>query len=155
MLSSDSILATYVFTNVNESTISGAEAALDWMISKDFRVRTAVSYATEDADEAPGTLEVAGTYPEWQFSLRSEWSPTEHIDVAALVRYVDDVDFRNLDEYWQANLHLRWRIEESWVLSLGVRNLLDDANLEYVSELGDVVPTAIERTAFMNLRYSF
>ena len=54
-----------------------------------------------------------------------------------------------------ANVHLRWSIEDSWVMSVGVRNLLEDANLEYVSELGDVVPTAIERTAFLNLRYSF
>ena len=125
------------------------------MIHKDFRLRSALSYAKEDATEAPGTLEVAGTYPEWQFSLRSEWSPTENIDVAALVRYVDEVDFRNIDEYWQANLHVRWSPNDHWVTSLGVRNLLDDGTIEYNSELGDIVPTRIERTAFVNLRYSF
>ena len=39
--------------------------------------------------------------------------------------------------------------------ALGVRNLLDDGTIEYNSELGDIVPTRIERTAFANLRYSF
>lgn len=155
VLSSDSVLALYDFTNMNDSTVSGVEATLDWMVRKDFRMRTALSYATEDANEGPGTLPVAGTYPEWQFSLRTEWSPTEHVDVAALVRYVDEVEFRSLDDYWQANLHLRWQIKDSWVLSVGVRNLLDDVTTEYYSELGDVVPTAIKRTAFANLRYSF
>ncbi len=151
----DSAIATYTFTNVNESTISGFEATLDWMVHRDFRLRSALSYAKEDATEAPDTLGVAGTYPEWQFSLRSEWSPTENIDVAALVRYVDEVDFRNIDEYWQANLHVRWSPNDHWVTSLGVRNLLDEGTLEYNSELGDIVPTRIERTAFVNLRYSF
>ena len=151
----DSAIATYTFTNVNESTISGFEATLDWMVHRDFRLRSALSYANEDAFETPDTLAVAGTYPEWQFSLRSEWSPTDNIDVAALVRYVDEIDFRDIEEYWQANLHVRWSPNDQWVTSLGVRNLLDDGTLEYNSELGDIVPTRIERTAFVNLRYSF
>ena len=154
-LTSESVIATYTFTNVNESTISGFEATLDWMVHKDFRLRSALSYATEDATELPTTLSVDGTYPEWQFSLRSEWSPTDNIDVAALVRYVDEIAFRNIDEYWQANVHVRWTPNEHWVTSLGVRNLLDEGTLEYNSELGDIVPTRIERTAFVNLRYSF
>ncbi len=155
VLDSNSLLALYQFSNINESTVSGIEASLDWVVMKDFRLRTALSYATEDATQELNTLSIDGTYPEWQFSLRSEWSPADSIDVAALIRYVDDVEFRNIDEYWQANAHVRWRIEDSWVLSMGVRNLLDDATYEYYSEPGDVVPTAIERTAFLNLRYSF
>ncbi|MBT8067693.1 MAG: TonB-dependent receptor, partial [Gammaproteobacteria bacterium] len=154
-LTSDSVVALYEFTNVNESTISGFEATIDWMARKNLRLRSAVSYAYEDATEDPSTLPVSGTYPEWQFSLRSEWSPSEDIDVAALIRYVDEVNFRNIDEYWQANLHVRWSPSDSWVASLGVRNLLDDRTIEYKSELGDIVPTRIERTAFVNLRYSF
>ncbi len=154
-LTSDSVIAVFQFTNANETTISGFEATLDWMVRKDLRLRSAVSYAKEDATELPDTLSVDGTYPEWQFSLRSEWSPTENIDVAALVRYVDEVQFRGIDDYWQANLHIRWSPNEHWVTSLGVRNLLDDGTLEYNSELGDIVPTRIERTAFANLRYSF
>ena len=154
-LTSDSVVATYVFTNVNETTISGFEATLDWMVSKNLRLRSAVSYAEEDATEIPPTLSVDGTYPEWQFSQRFEWSPIDGIDVAALVRYVDEVEFRSIDDYWQANLHVRWSPNDHWVASLGVRNLLDDSTLEYQSELGDIVPTNIQRTAFANVRYSF
>jgi iron complex outermembrane receptor protein len=155
VLTAESALAVYQFTNINESTISGAEATLDWMAARNLRFRGSLSYVNEDAREQPLTLPVSGTYPEWQFSMRSEWSPTEHIDVGALVRYVDEVNFLNIDDYWQANLHLRWRSDENWVLSMGVRNLLDDATVEYASELGDIPKTAIERTAFLNLRYSF
>ena len=154
-LTADSVVALYEFTNVNESTISGFEATLDWMVRKDFRLRSALSYAYEDATEYPPTLSVDGTYPEWLFSLRSEWSPTENIDVAALIRYVDEIEFRSIDDYWQANLSVRWSPNDNWVMSLGVRNLLDDGTVEYNSELGDVVLTEIERTAFANLRYSF
>jgi len=154
-LTSDSAVALYQFTNVNESTISGFEATLDWMVRDNFRLRSAVSYAREDATHYPPTLPVGGTYPEWQYSLRSEWSPTEDIDVAAFVRYVDEIQFRSIEDYWQANLNVRWSPSEHWVMSLGVRNLLDDATVENTSELGDIVLTAIERTAFINLRYTF
>ena len=154
-LNADSAEALFQFTNVNESTISGFEATLDWMVRENLRLRSAFSYASEDATEAPGTLSVDGTYPELQFSLRSEWSPSDDIDVAALIRYVDEVSFRNIEEHWQANLHVRWSPNEHWVTSLGVRNLLDDRTQEYQSELGDIAPTTIGRTAFVNLRYSF
>ena len=154
-LTSDSVVAFYQFTNVNESEISGFEAALDWMVRDNFRLRSAVSYTREDATEIPPTLAVAGTYPEWQFSVRSEWSPSENLDVAAFIRYVDEIEFRSIDDYWQANVNVRWSPDDHWVMSAGVRNLLDDATVENISELGDVAPTAIERTAFINLRYSF
>jgi outer membrane receptor protein involved in Fe transport len=149
------VVALYQFTNVNESEISGFEAALDWMVRDNFRLRSAVSYTREDATEIPPTLSVDGTYPEWQFSLRSEWSPRENLDVAAFIRYVDEIEFRSIDDYWQANLNARWSPDDHWVVSAGVRNLLNDATLENTSELGDVILTAIERTAFVNLRYSF
>ncbi len=154
-VTSESITALYEFTNVNESTISGGEVTLDWMVGRNFRLRSALSYAHEDATEYEPTLTTAGTYPEWQFSLRPEWSPSENIDIAALVRYVDEVAFRSIDDYWQANVHVRWSPDENWVTSFGVRNLLDDATVEYNSELSDIVRTEIERTAFVNLRYSF
>ncbi len=154
-LTSESVVAFYEFSNVNESTITGFEAALDWMPHKDLRLRTAVSYAKEDAMEDPTTLPVGGTYPEWQFSLRPEWSPTENVNVAALIRYVDEVEFGSIEDYWQANVNVRWSIDDHWIFSLGVRNLLDDVTYEYYSELGDIRPTVIERTAFLNLRYSF
>ena len=154
-LAADSVVAMYEFTNVNESTISGFEATLDWMVRKNLRLRSALSYAHEDATEVPPTLSVDGTYPEWQFSLRSEWSPTDSLDIAAFIRYVDEIEFRSIDDYWQANLHVRWNPSENWVVSLGVRNLLDDATVEYNSELGDIALTEIERTAFLNMRYSF
>jgi iron complex outermembrane receptor protein len=154
-LASDSVVALYSFTNVNESRISGLEAALDWMVSENFRLRSAVSYAHEDPTENPETIPVGGTYPEWQFTLRSEWSPRNDIDVAAFIRYVDEIQFRSIDSYWQANLNVRWNPDDHWVVSAGVRNLLDDATVENTSELGDIVLTAIERTAFINVRYSF
>ena len=68
---------------------------------------------------------------------------------------MDEIEFRSIDDYWQANLNVRWSPDDHWVMSAGVRNLLDDATLENTSELGDIVLTEIERTAFINLRYSF
>ncbi len=155
LFTSDSVIARAVFTNDNDSTIRGGELSLDWMPVKQWRVRSTVSYARERLEPAPSTFDAGSTYPEWQFSLRSEWSPTDSIGVAAFVRYVDEIEFPAIDEYWQANVNLRWSIRDHWVVSMGVRNLLDDATEEYRSELGDVFPTEIERSAFLNLRFSY
>ena len=151
----DSVIAQLLFTNENESSIRGAEASLDWMPAKSWRLRGAVSYAKEDITASTSVLAAPGAYPEWQYSLRSEWSPADNIGVAAFVRYVDEIDQFGIEDYWQANVNVRWSISDNWVASLGVRNLLDDVTQEYVSEGGDVFPTQIERSAFLNLSFTY
>ena len=121
----------------------------------DWRMRGSVSYTHEDLDSAPQASNPENSYPEWQFNLRSEWSPTEDIGVAVFVRYVDEIPFFDLVDYWQANVNVRWAPRENWVISLGVRNLLDDTTEEFYSELGDVYPTHIERRAFLNLTFTY
>lgn len=151
----DSVIAQTIFTNDNDTILSGAELSLDWMPFASWRVRGSVSYAHEDLNAAPFANEPAPSYPEWQFNLRSEWSPTDDIDVSAYLRYVDEILLFDLTDYWQANINVRWSLRDNWVVSAGVRNLLDDTTEEFYSELGDVYPTHIERSAFLNLSYTY
>ncbi len=155
VIGSDSVISTALFTNDNDSRLHGGEMSLDWMPAESWRVRASASFVREDLEVAAGAFEPPSSYPEWQYSLRSEWSPTENISVAAFVRYVDEIEYFGIDDYWQANANVRWALRESWVVSLGVRNLLDDVTQEYQSELGDLVPTQIERSAFLNLSYTY
>ena len=72
------------------------------------------------------------------------------------MRYVDEIEAINdVEEYWQANVNLRWQFNEDWVVYAGVRNLLEDGTLEYTSELFEGLPTEIERAAYLNVRYDF
>ncbi len=155
VISSDSVIAQTIFTNDNDTRLHGAELSLDWMPFKSWRLRGSVSYSHEDLDSAPAASNPQTSYPEWQFNLRSEWSPTENIDVSAYVRYVDEILLFDLVDYWQANVNVRWALRDNWIISAGVRNLLDDTTEEFYSELGDVYPTHIERSAFLNLSYTY
>ena len=94
-------------------------------------------------------------YPEWQAQLRAEYRYGPKLSLAAAFRYVDEIEVQDIDDYWQGNVNLRWQPTENWVLYLGVRNLFDDATLEYTSELFESLPTEIERSAYLNLRYDF
>lgn len=154
LATSDSVIAVSTFSNANDTRTRGGEISLDWMPFEQLRFRTAVSYARETPDVVPPAIDISGTYPEWQFSLRTEWSPTDRIDIGALVRYVDEIRLREIDDYWQANLNVRMELGERWLLSSGVRNLLG-SQLEYQSEFADIFPTEIERSAYLNLRYSY
>ena len=154
-LTSDSVIAQLQFSNAADGYVRGGELSLDWLIHDRWRVRSALSYANERLEAQPLSIGTAPTAPKWQAIIRSEWTPTDTLSIAALVRYVDEIPYWAIDDYWQANLHVRWQYGDAWVLSAGVRNLLDDATEEYRSEFGDVVTTEIERSAFLNLRYAF
>ncbi|MEM9386032.1 MAG: TonB-dependent receptor [Pseudomonadota bacterium] len=146
----DSVATSFPFTNGAQGTVTGGELVLDWQAQENWRLRGSVSYADESIDDV-----LARSYPLWQASLRTEWSPLDSIDLAMWWRYVGEVEATNTSAFTQANLHLRWRYGDHWSMSLGVRNLLRSQTLESVSEFSDVVPTAIQRTAFINVRHAF
>lgn len=155
VLTAQSVVAEAVLANGIESRISGGELSMDWVINDATRVSGFIAYASEDADNAPIDGSGAAGYPEWQGMVRMEWSPVDGLSVAALLRYVDDIDVSAVRSYTQGNVNVRWQFHADWVLSAGVRNLLDDATLEYRSELFDVLSTEIERAAYLNLHYDF
>ena len=155
VLSSDSVITQLVFTNDSDGYARGGELTIDWLIQDGWRLRGAIAYTDEKLKTRPPAIPMAASTPKWQASVRSEWRPLQNLSVAAWLRYVDEIPLQSIDEYWQANLNVRWQYREAWVVSLGVRNLLDDATEEYQSEIGDVAPTEIERSAFLNVRYSF
>ncbi len=147
---SDSVVTEFSFVNGGDGTVTGGELSLDWQAREHWRIRGSVAFADESIDDS-----MDRTYPLWQASLRSEWSPLDTLDLAIWMRYVGDVEFNNTPAYTQGNVHLRWRYADNWTMSLGVRNLLRPETFEAISEFSDVVPTQIQRTAFVNLRHAF
>ena len=155
LFESDSVIAQLFFTNEGEGDATGAELSVDWVPTERLRLRGHISYVDEEQSAPPPTAASFSFYPKWQAVLRSEWSISDRMDVALLLRYVDEIAEQETEDYWQANLNLRWRFQDDWVLSLGGRNLLHSGQFEAISEFRDVFPTEIERTAYVNLRYEY
>ena len=65
------------------------------------------------------------------------------------------VNSRAIDDYFRLDTRIGWKIREFLEISLVGQNLLDSAHQEFISELMDVVPIAIERRAYVELRWSF
>ncbi|MEO1037315.1 MAG: TonB-dependent receptor [Pseudomonadota bacterium] len=155
VVAASSVVSQLAFSNDSDGYVRGGELELNWQVQERWRLRGAISYANERLDTSFPAVPIAATGPKWQANFRSEWTPLDSLSVAAWLRYVDEIPYQDIDDYWQANVHVRWQYQEGWVVALGVRNLLDDATDEYQSEFGDVVPTQIERSAYLNVRYSF
>ncbi len=155
LLMSDSLIADLVFANKYSAQVRGAELALDWQLGSKFRVRSFLAYGDESINTSARDMLSEASYPLWQFGLRTEWHPLESLSISTSTRYVDDVPLSQVDDYWQANVSARWEINRKWSASTGIHNLLRDSTIEARSELNDTPIVAIERSAFLNLSYSF
>ncbi|MEM9334666.1 MAG: TonB-dependent receptor [Pseudomonadota bacterium] len=156
LFTSTEILGLAIFTNDDDGFSNGGELAVDWQVRDDLRLRTSVSVAN-DKQQSSNSLSVpqSSAYPPLQASVRALWSPQDKLSVAVWVRYVDDVEANSIDNYWQANLHARWNVNNRWIASFGIRNAIEDDNIEARSQINELPRIYIETAAFANLRYSF
>ena len=104
----------------------------------------------------PASVVQGSYYPQLQASTRALWVPNENLSISAWVRYVDEIEAGGgLDDYWQANINARWTFDEQWAVSLGIRNLIEDNNVEARSQINELPRIYIQSAAFANVRYSF
>lgn len=140
----------------------GFELAADWSPSPRVRLHANYTYLTVSL-EPNGTVPVYPSFvtfteqtaPRHQASLRGDFSLASRVDLDVAVRYVGQLPFFHVGQYWSADANLNWHLRDGLDLALTGRNLLSPAHEEYVSELTDVVPTQIERTLGARIRWSF
>ncbi len=150
------VLATFSFANAGSGRTRGGELTVDWALSDAWRIRASYSVAEEDfASAGPAQEYGSGTGPERLLSLRNEWSPRADLNLAVSIRHVDDIPALAIPSYWQGNLHLNWHPKPRWSLALGARNAFRTSGLEYRSELNEIVATEIERSVYVQSRWTF
>jgi iron complex outermembrane receptor protein len=156
LFASDSVITEIRFNNDGYGTVRGLELSLDWDLSDRWRIRTSYAYADEVQRTLAQSIPASGrTGPRNQAAFRSEWSIGSAVALAAWLRYADDIPSVGVDDYWQANVQLSWRVSDEWQIAVGGNNLLHDTNLEYRSELNDVLPSEIERRLFLRAEWRF
>ena len=150
------------FQNAIRGHSSGAEIAADWSPVHELRLRATYTYlhlslqptqpGQELANEAQTT---EGDSPRHQLSLRADVSLAPTLDLDWGIRHVAALVAVPINAYWSADANFTWRASRNLEVALSGRNLLQKAHVEFVSELADVVPTQIERTVALRLRWTF
>lgn len=157
------VLVPSTLGDLGEGGSYGVELAADWQPSANWRLKAVYTYLEQVTDDQLEILPgyAAGVNPRHQFSLRSLFNPRSDVDLDLWIRYVDRLDDlfglneQVIDAYWQLDVRAAWRPQPDVELSLVGQNLLDDAHPEFLSELGDVPLTAVERSVYGQVRWEF
>ena len=150
------------FQNSVRGRSSGIELAADWVPAGNLRLRATYTFLRMQLepyiagpDLVQDIEQTEGGSPRNQFSLRSDVTLTTRMDLDVAVRHVDSLPSIPVPAYWSADANLLWRLRPSCEVAVTGRNLLRQGHLEFISELADVVPTQIERTVGVKIRWTF
>jgi iron complex outermembrane receptor protein len=144
--------------NDNQSKTYGWELVTDWWPADWWRMQMTASVLRKrvrpsSASIASGLALLAG--PEHQATLRSMMNLGAKTELDLTLRYVDDLDAVNIEDYTALDLRLGWTPRTALQTSLVGRNLLAGDHQEFISELSDVVPVDILRRAYLEILWSF
>jgi iron complex outermembrane receptor protein len=158
IFTSTNLTNALTFGNELRAESYGFELAADWSASDRVRVKASYTFLKLDADDlGVGSTEsfIEDQSPEHQLSVLSDLALTPRTDLTLWVRFIDELEYFDIDSYWAADLRLAWRPTDSLELAMIGKNLLDDGHQEFNSELNDIVPTEIERSFVATLQWSF
>jgi len=150
-----SLLLPAQFANEIDGKANGAEIAIDWLARDNWRMKVTYSYL-DLKFRSPSAGEYSSAEdPKHQFSVQSQLAVGGAADFDIWLRYVDDLDYFNIDSYWTMDARLAWRVRDDLELSIAGKNLLESGHVEFASETEDIPITEIERSYLAELRWSF
>ncbi|MDH3463643.1 MAG: TonB-dependent receptor [Acidimicrobiia bacterium] len=152
------VVTPLFFGNDIEADTYGIEVASDVHNMPRWRVQTSYSLLKVDVKSSgvdPSLVQDLNRSPEQQLSLRS-WTTIGHnVDVDLWVRYTDRLRKIGVESYVTADARVSWTPGDPIELSLVGRNLFDDDRVEYVTLLGDLLPTRVSRSWHARLAWHF
>jgi iron complex outermembrane receptor protein len=118
-----------VAANAAEAESYGAELASSYQALDDVRLSLAYTFTIFDADD-PFNVNQTAMNPQNQVSLRTGWTPCRDVDVDVWVRWVDERDAIQVNDYFDLSARIAWRLDRHWEISVVGRNLLDQGHRE-------------------------
>ena len=129
-----SITVPYRFNNQGTGNAYGAELAVNWNATKNWRLTGSYSYINMDVDLKPGALLTfdAGEdlAPHHQFTLRSYLNVSESVQWDNMFYYVSAIT-PPVSAYLRYDTRVGWRVTPDIEVSLIGRNLLDNYHPEF------------------------
>lgn len=131
----------------------GGTVVGNWQPLGRWRLEFQYAYLDLDLELRPGSTDssstnVAGNSPEHQAALHSWFELPHDVEVYTGVRYVDELPSLGVPDRTAVDVSIGWRPVESLRLSLTVRNLNDDAHLQFGG--GNLIERSVYLTAAWN-----
>jgi iron complex outermembrane receptor protein len=158
LFASSHVEAPLVLGNDSNYDAMGLEIWMSKQLSERWRVQGGYTYfrSTDGGEGSIGeTLEFPEDSPEHQVSLRSSVDINESLELDLLARWVDELEFQQIDAYAAVDFRLAWTPIPGLSVAAVGRNLFAGDHVEFISELSDLAPIQIEPEGFIELRWNF
>ncbi len=115
----------------------GAEVSSTWRVLDCWALVGSYTYIELDLETRPGSMDVVGltaveqNSPRHRFSIHSQWDLTRTIECDLMIRYVDDIEGVNADDYTTFDLRLAWSPNDQFELALVGQNLAEEWHREF------------------------
>lgn len=153
------LLLPLVASNTANAKSWGGElvftAALHKMWQLEFHYSHIQIFVDPRGSGDPDAANAEGESPQHRATLQSSWTLPGNTELSATLRYVDDVDGLDIDDYRELDLMLSKQVSPQLTLSIAGQNLLDKAHQEYVDKLIGTPRSEVERSAHIKLTWEF
>ncbi|WP_373081721.1 TonB-dependent receptor plug domain-containing protein [Zhongshania sp.] len=137
----------------------GGELVLSAALTPQWQAELQYSNVQIDIDAErsgdPNATKAEGESPQHRLTLRSNWDLAGGWAINTALRYVDEVEGQNIDEYTELDVHLNKRFAENITLSLVGQNLLDSTHEEYVDKVVGTPRVEVERGVYVKFKLDF
>jgi iron complex outermembrane recepter protein len=155
-LEPDPVPPRYVFKNMGEATVYGAETWGNWQVRPQWRLGAGLVAQKLERRLKPGSADISepdlgSADPDHYWTLRSSHDLAHDKKLDLTVRRVGRLNRSvapSVPAYTAVDLHFSWQLSPSLELSLTGQNLLDRAHVEYVNGANR---SEIERSIFLKL----
>ena len=142
------------------ATSAGFEAALDWDLRSNWRLRTTYTYIDLELKLQPDSFDTTtegyeGDSPHHQLAVRSFLRLPSGWELYASGRYVDDLPASTINSYFALDGRVAWQPRPRLQVALSAVNLLDRYHREGVADVVGAVHTAVERDLQATLSWQF
>lgn len=152
--------ATHVSTSVRlkngtDASSTGAELALQWQVTDNWRLKGAFSWFDFDFQEVSRSGNPSGNdEPGWLAHIRSQWSVSENTDLDITLRAVDESEVNQIDGYVTADLRFGWKPAPAVTVELIGQNLFDSGHTEFGSLSVDALPSRINSRVMARITWA-
>lgn len=161
LFASTGVVSHAQFVNSGSARARGGEIAASWQVAPAWRLNANYSYLVERTQTSLGLTGTPTNYEPARHiaQLRSSLYLGNGVDWDVAGRYVGAVhqfvSTASIPAYVEVSSRLAWRPTPRLELALIGLNLLRPSHLEQISELQDLAASQAERSAYLQVRWSY
>ncbi|MBF0455303.1 MAG: TonB-dependent receptor [Magnetococcales bacterium] len=154
------LIVSQLFENQAFASTYGVESAVDWQISKDWKLRASHTWLKLNIGLTPDSTDTTvlasdGDIPRHQFQVRSYLDLHKDWALDTALFYVGGLDNASLPAVVRLDVRLAWRPMENMTLSLTGHNLLDRAHMEFSNLNSGTTNREVPRSILARLDWDF